>query len=382
VVHVGAHGDCDGRVRELDLVTGTERQIGGCGASFGADGRLVVDGSTVTNLHDGTTIALVGPRQPSPGGHWLTTQPVGNGTADDTGLGSTWEIDRPDGSFWMRLPRPWVNPAYGPYYPYWSAQESYVSIQTEHGPIMIDLVHQQQRALTDIPYIQSWSADERRIAFVRDGDAWVANVDGTDLRRITQFDFGGAQGVSLSPDGETTAVTQGDAVWLVRLDGSRRSVDVGPLSPERWRQVSWAPDGRWIAISDIDGEHADKSRTIFVDPDGHPIADVAGAGATLSWAPDGRSAAIWLSPADLDPVSTTAKSPKAHGRMTLVDRTGRIVKVADAWDAYWAPDSTRFVVRAGKESAQQLDVLDADGGNRRVVTEGPVHVTAVSWIPD
>ena len=119
---------------------------------------------------------------------------------------------------------------------------------------------------------------------------------------------------------------------------------------------------------------------VVSDADGSRIAQVAAA--SLSFAPDGHAAALWLSPSDLDPQSTTVKSPTADGWMTLVDRSGHLVTIADAWEAYWAPDSTRLVVRAGKESAQRLDVLEAAGTNRDVVTAGPVVVTALSWIPD
>jgi hypothetical protein len=47
----------------------------------------------------------------------------------------------------------------------------------------------------------SWSPDAKRFAFVRGGDAWVVNTDGTGERNMTHFAHGGAYDADWSPDG-------------------------------------------------------------------------------------------------------------------------------------------------------------------------------------
>jgi len=69
------------------------------------------------------------------------------------------------------------------------------------------------------------------IAFVRQGNIWVARVDGTGERRLTDFGFCGAP--ALSPDGKQAAfhcrgnqdvypdTGSGRSTWLRRRAGSR-----------------------------------------------------------------------------------------------------------------------------------------------------------------
>lgn len=88
----------------------------------------------------------------------------------------------------------------------------------------------------------AFSADGRRIAFVRDGDVWTIGVDGRGLERVTRT-AAREESPDWSPDGR-----------LVWSDGHRLYVDGRPLTspPKAWqedRAPAWSPDGRWIAFS-------------------------------------------------------------------------------------------------------------------------------------
>jgi len=378
-------GQCGFRATEIDLDTGADRTIGTCGVSVAADGRHLVDDHDAIDLMTGMSTPISGRHEPSPGGRWMITPPV-LGRADEmqAAAGTPWEVATWDGHVVARLPRPWVKPAYGPLWPQWSADEMMVSIATETGSIDVDLATGEQTVAprkrpTGPPAVAS--PDGERIAFIRDGDAWIANPDGSDERNVSQFSFGGADDVWLLPD-DTAAVLQGQVVWIIGPGSDRRSIDLGPISePYHGRSIAWSPDHRWFA-SILGNEDDDRvlSHTRFYAVDGTLLGDVEGG--DIAWSPDGQHAAVSVNPWDLKPNHTTAPKPSPPGRLALVGADGRTIDVAKAWGAVWSPDSTRLVVftSAKKGAPTYLDLLAADGTDRHTIATE--HIGAVTWIPD
>ncbi len=100
------------------------------------------------------------------------------------------------------------------------------------------------------------------VAFVRQGNIWVANVDGTGLRRLTDFSICG--GPALSPDGKQVAFhcraekdvypdTGFGQIYLVEVAGGepRRLGFEGILAAEH---PSFSPDGRkvvFVGLSEV-----------------------------------------------------------------------------------------------------------------------------------
>jgi TolB protein len=130
-------------------------------------------------------------------------------------------------------------------------------------------------------YHPSWSPDGTRIAFERAGDdgVWlmVIDVNGTDERRLLRID-GPPDGLSWSPDGAQLAFSDGDDVWVATVDGSgaRRLTD----GPARDLLPVWSPDASGIAFVRV-GEGVS-----FVSADG-------GAVKTLVPSHDPVSAVAW-----------------------------------------------------------------------------------------
>jgi dipeptidyl aminopeptidase/acylaminoacyl peptidase len=93
----------------------------------------------------------------------------------------------------------------------------------------------------------AWSPDGERIAFVRDGEIWAVNPDGSEEAQLT--DAADHQ-PSWSPDGERIGFVRGTYprtdVWVMNADGTaqRRLTTGGEVT-----SFTWSPDGQRIAFA-------------------------------------------------------------------------------------------------------------------------------------
>jgi Tol biopolymer transport system component len=181
----------------------------------------------------------------------------------------------------------------------------------------------QSRRLTDDPdkdRAAEWSPDGERIHFLstRSGDweHWSINVDGSDLRQLT--DLGELAEMVLSPDGRQGIVNANyfDEVWRVDLDrlntrddAERLAIGVAGFYPQ-----AWSPDGARVAGTELDDS-------------GRPL----------------RFGVIEL----------TSASYRELGPAISIDDTV----------AGWLPDSRRLILRAGSE----VLVHDTASGERRTL---------------
>jgi Tol biopolymer transport system component len=175
----------------------------------------------------------------------------------------------------------------------------------------------------------AWSPDGRRLAFERGAgtkaDLWVIGVDGRGLRRLTR-NPGVELGPSWSPDGSKIAFSRRTAdiasIVVASADGggerrlTRGAMD--ELSP------AWSPDGSKIAFS---GRVASQWDIYVVDADGSGLRNLT-------------------------------RSP------------------GDELDPSWSPNGRRIAFA----SDGAILVMDADGRNRRQVTE-PENDTDPAWRP-
>jgi Tol biopolymer transport system component len=102
----------------------------------------------------------------------------------------------------------------------------------------------------------AWSPDGTRIAYVRDGDVWVVDTDGSDAHPLTSFAaLRFAMSPAWSPDGSTiafvvvgpTLAPEPNDVWAVGEDGTRlRRVMTAAFVDGA---ADWAPDSRSLVFA-------------------------------------------------------------------------------------------------------------------------------------
>ncbi len=142
---------------------------------------------------------------------------------------------------------------------------------------------------TAVPIITATTSGPA-LAFVRDGDVWLINADGSDERRLTQW---------------------GD---VERYSGA----------------VRWAPTGDLIAAlrSSLPPAVESEYRVTVIDLVGNTVLDIPDAG-TVTWLPSGLLAYA---------------SPSGWGDdWTVVDLHGKeLQKLSDAWLPSWSPDESKI----------------------------------------
>jgi hypothetical protein len=87
-----------------------------------------------------------------------------------------------------------------------------------------------------------------KIAFVREGDIWVMNVDGQNLKQLTN-DKQPKFNLQWLPDGKTLLYMSGTAAKTVNIETEVEEVIINYVSAEYFEGFSVSPDGKQVAIS-------------------------------------------------------------------------------------------------------------------------------------
>lgn len=186
---------------------------------------------------------------------------------------------------------------------------------------------------------------------------------------------------SWAPDGRSFALIVGNQaaeegrVVVVDLASGRRTTLRGPHLRAPSGGIEFSPDGRYLVVASdrADGLYAydlRRRRAIRV------LA--ARAGSVVSWSPDGRRIAF------------------AGRGVGVIDLRTRSVKflTEDGDDPAWSPDGTRIAFATDREGtgrrcsedacypSREIDVVDADGGDRRRLTRTNADESKPSWAPD
>lgn len=231
--------------------------------------------------------------------------------------------------------------------------------------------------------IVRWSPDGMRLAFDRRNEAsyldvWVVNADRSYPLNVTDSPSSMDTYPAWAPEGTRVAFTHDDGsvleVWVIDPDGSNpvRLSSAGLSSG--WHHPVWSPDGtrlvfevgdfhnRDLWIMNADGsDHIQLTSTQLRDwmpdwsPDGLRIAFSRSTG-DPDWEDD-----IWILELDgSDPVNLTDDP-------STVDRSPQ-----------WSPDGTRILFTRGLRPPRSIWMMDADGSNQKVLTDG----SSPQWSPD
>jgi TolB protein len=210
----------------------------------------------------------------------------------------------------------------------------------------------------------AWSSDGNQIAFQQNGQIYVVNIDGSNLRQITYEPYR-AEEPDFSPDGSKIAYCS------YRADGSPDIyvTDVNNYDPVRltpgdsWNcSPDWSPDGtqivfdRWINSSGIieifvmrtNGQDIKRLTTLTRQGTVHP-----------AWSPDGQQIAFVVAG---DLVIMSADGSNLH-----------YLKIGlQPWSPTWSPDGQYIAFNAESPTRnQEIFIVQTDGSAQ------PVQVTNI-----
>jgi Tol biopolymer transport system component len=256
-------------------------------------------------------------------------------------------------------------------------------------------------SLAWLALLGSRAPTSERLAFIRNGDIWVAFADGRDARLlvahdVTAVDTGGCTGVQWSPDGSRLAALDINGggpgkrrIVVMTSDGTSRGsfdVEYGPIA------MAWSPDGQHLAVL---APQASVGGLWLLDGEGKLDRELAlplryrAAKAifftSVHWSPDGRSLAITGCPC----------SSENNGAWILaVDGSGarqiQFPGEGSAMSLAWSPDGTRLAIGTGKwsepsraiEGPGDLWVMNVDGGSSERVATRVELLIVTGWSPD
>jgi Tol biopolymer transport system component len=195
----------------------------------------------------------------------------------------------------------------------------------------------------------------------------VVNPDGTGLRNLTP-DGEFESDPIWSPDGRKILFLRDGQLYVMDADGSGR---VNVAAGQEISEHRWSPDGRMIAYVDVRAEGDDVFQDLWVmQADGSGKIRLAEKAFNFSWSRDGRL--VYTSLADLDDVHLRIINADGNGDSRLTNRA--------AFQPAWSPDGTRiaFVTLDGKE----IFLINPDGTGEVNLTQGLGENDAPAWSPD
>jgi len=228
-----------------------------------------------------------------------------------------------------------------------------------------------------------WSPDGRQLAFAKGSDIFLANVDGTNVRKLITLS-GSAYQIRFSPDGTRlrftlgTAETNSSSIWEVRTDGS----DLHALLPA-WHSPPleccgvWSADGRYYFFVSGAADSANlwalrEAAGLFHRTPSNPLQMTNG---PMSFAlpvpsPDGKKL---FADGNLPRGELVVYDSKSHQFLPFLSgiSAGEVDFSRDGkWVAYVSyPDGALWRSRA-------------DGSERLQLTFPPVSVFLPHWSPD
>jgi TolB protein len=265
---------------------------------------------------------------------------------------------------------------------------------------------------TAVPAAHASNQPSGQIAFVRDGDIWIMNSDGSGKQNVTNTAHAVEFSPSWSPSGERIAYLRGTGatadngdpygqLWIMKADGTdKRRVSLGFSTKSGWRadhvlSVAWSPNGKSFALSNVRSSWS--CRIILADAKTGKVRTVYGSGlgdlGSLRWRPDGgKLAATWSYGGSIAPMLTTVvvgTGKATHPtywhpseeigwapRIAAWSPAGTKIAYVSASDKHMLSDfEVRFCLAVTSASGVGHTLLDSCSSNER-------SLGTVTWSPD
>ncbi len=146
---------------------------------------------------------------------------------------------------------------------------------------------------TEIPYPTASVVNANAVAFIEGNSLWVANVDGSGERKLTDIENNVSQRsnhlLQWSPDGKWISYISGDDLWIISPDGSikRKTLLISKTNKNRIESYSWSPDDSKIAyIDSTSGSPMPRLLDLNTGDISEPLLDTPQF--SVSWSPNGR----------------------------------------------------------------------------------------------
>jgi Tol biopolymer transport system component len=206
----------------------------------------------------------------------------------------------------------------------------------------------------------SWSPDGDWLVFswkrAGNWDLWMIHRDGTSLHQLTSTSYDERFPV-FSPDGDWIAYSSNqsghDELWRMKVDGSAfQRITSGPGNKI---EPSYSPDGSKIAFA---SDRTGNWNIWLTDLEGSlltPVTQDSFEDQQPAWSPDGKTIAFDS------------------------NRSGH----SEIWTAEILPVETveRIAFTRGKDSQQEIYLIDADGSHEFQLTHNDVWDGEVAWSP-
>jgi Tol biopolymer transport system component len=207
---------------------------------------------------------------------------------------------------------------------------------------------------------------QSRLAFDHGGWIYVANDDGSDVRRLVR-----GSGASFSPDGARLAFSRFDRLYVARADGTGERL---LTRAGRGYGVKWSPDGRSLAFT----SHYRSGRfAVYVaSGDGSGVRPLlrrvhrAEESDSPAWSPDGRLIAFASTRTHPENPEIYVARPNGTGLRRLTHTAGDAHVLGDDGMPSWSPDGRSIVFASNRTGEGAIWVMRAEGGNERKIYDG------------
>jgi len=224
----------------------------------------------------------------------------------------------------------------------------------------------------------AWSPDGTKIAFTSDignQEIYVMNADGSGQTNLTQNAASDRQ-PTWSPDGTKIAFLSnrsGDfEIWSINANGS--SPTNLTMTPGIQEDPAWAPDNTKIA-------YRQPVDLFTMDPSGtnqalFPLA-IGPSVSQPDWSPDAQKIAFT---GDIPGVSTHiyVVNANATGVVTQLTSAGQGLNFVPAY----SPDGTKIAFTSNRDGNYEIYVMNADGTSQANLTQNVAGDTSPDWQPD